>query len=700
MKRSLAIAAALASGIALGPCILRAQAPDPLRATHDALFASFIPIREVAAKPELVGAFTQAREGIWMAAGQAPAFRALVGAFTDLRIFAAPCGMAEIVKSSPAFAGLSTAQQARALYLLQSCSLNDARRLALGARNFYVVQTYGALQESLTGVKLNLYASEEYTKAHTPKLPETRLRYDAAKKEIARKDAAIDYLIVGSGPAGSVLAHELRRGGKIVVLVERGSLTVPGAIETRLVDSLKESNAARTTVDGAIFIRNGMAVGGGSLVNVDLCFAPTLPSIQFKIDQWRKDGRIGAKDFSLEELTKAYDWVKAAIGTRVLSEAEINSNNRALYDGSKLLGLHPKLYDLNTYPPGKSPYPVTDKRSSASELIFKALQDEKNPLSLLPDAEVRRVLFDREMRATGVEIRMRKALDVRGVMADPNHLAIGEGETITIRAKQVILSAGALGSPAILLRSKVPNDNIGRGAVTHASMPTLGLFDRTIDALSGTQASVFLDDKLISDGFALEAMSAEPLYGALMALGPAQHSFETMLQYRNLGGFGTMLIDTPSPNNRVTLDANGEPQVEYTLSAEDKARFRKGVALAVRIMFRAGAKQVYLPTTEDLLDSAAGELRPMILTDIKQADLVEKNLQFIPNRSIVTSAHLQATNKMGASAANSVVSRDFKVWGTEGLFVVDGSVFPTSIGANPMQSIYTFAKIFADKMMK
>jgi choline dehydrogenase-like flavoprotein len=30
--------------------------------------------------------------------------------------------------------------------------------------------------------------------------------------------------------------------------------------------------------------------------------------------------------------------------------------------------------------------------------------------------------------------------------------------------------------------------------------------------------------------------------------------------------------------------------------------------------------------------------------------------------------------------------------------VVDGSVFPTSIGANPMQSIYSFAKIFADRM--
>jgi choline dehydrogenase-like flavoprotein len=53
---------------------------------------------------------------------------------------------------------------------------------------------------------------------------------------------------------------------------------------------------------------------------------------------------------------------------------------------------------------------------------------------------------------------------------------------------------------------------------------------------------------------------------------------------------------------------------------------------------------------------------------------------------------------MGASASNSVVSTDFHVWGTKNLYVVDGSVFPTSIGANPMQSIYTFAKIFADRL--
>jgi choline dehydrogenase-like flavoprotein len=487
-----------------------------------------------------------------------------------------------------------------------------------------------------------------------------------------------------------------------VVLVERGSFTVPGGMETRLIDELKESNGTRTSTDGSIFIKNGMAVGGGSLVNVDLCFAPTLPTVQFKINQWRSAGRIGKDDFTKADLAKAYEWVKAAIGTRVLSASEINTNNHKLWDGALLSKLHPKLYDLNTYPPGKSPYPVTDKRSASTELILKALLDAENPLSMLPDAEVRRVLFDQgAWKTRGVEVSIRPPVAGSGILADPNGLRLNAGELVTIRARHVILSAGSLGSPAILLRSKVPNGQIGRGAVIHASMPVLGKFDHTVDVLSGTQASVFVDDFLISRGYALESMSAEPLYSAIMAMGPAKQSLAMIMSYRNLGGFGVMLIDTPSPQNRVVLDGNGEPEIEYTLSDADKVRFRRGVAQAVRIMFRAGAKQVFLPTNEDILDgNTTGELKPLVLTESRQADAVEKNLQFIPNRSIVTSAHLQATNKLGASASDSVVSKDFKVWGTEGLYVVDGSIFPTSIGANPMQSIYTFAKIFADKQIR
>lgn len=426
-------------------------------------------------------------------------------------------------------------------------------------------------------------------------------------------------------------------------------------------------------------------------MNVDLCFAPTLPTVQFKIDAWRKDGIIGPGDFSLAQLTAAYAWVRKSIGTRVLSEDEINPNNRTLWDGAKLVGLHPRLYDLNTYPPGKSPYPVTDKRSSESELLIRALQDLANPLSLLPDADVRRVLFENK-KAVGVEVRMRASITAPGTIPDPNHLSIPAGETFTIRARNIILSAGAMGSATILLRSGLQNDQIGRGVVLHPSMPILGMFDRTIDVLSGTQASVFVDEKLIPDGYALESMSDEPLYAALMSPGSAMQAFEMVKDYRRVAGFGVMLVDTPSPDNRLTLDANGEIQIAYTLSDPDKQRFRRGVAEAVRIMFLSGAKKVILPTTENILsDAPETELKPIVLTDAKQADDIEKRLRFTPNRTIVTSAHMQGTNKIG-----SVVTPQLKVIGAESLYVVDVSVFPTSIGANPMQSIYTFAKIFAD----
>jgi choline dehydrogenase-like flavoprotein len=425
--------------------------------------------------------------------------------------------------------------------------------------------------------------------------------------------------------------------------------------------------------------------------------------VQAKINAWREQGRIGESDFSKDQLGAAYSWVKAAIGTRELSESEINTNNHALWDGAKLAGLHPKLYHLNTYPPGRSPYPVTDKRSAASQLLMSAIMDAQNPLSMIPDADVRRVLFEEGngvKTAVGVEVRARSPIPDPGVIADPNGLQLQAGETVTIRARQVILCAGALGSPAILLRSGIANDQIGRGIVLHTSMPIMGHFDHPIDALKGTQASVFVDDKLVSEGYALESMSDQPLYAALMSPGPPLHTFKMIQSYRNLAGFGVMLIDTPSPENRIILDARGEPLIEYKMSDPDKARFRRGIAEAVRIMFLAGARQVYLPTTEDVLDAnpQATELIPVVLTDRAQADAVEKNLQFIPNRTMITSAHMQASDKMGSNPRDSVVSREFRVWGTNQLYVVDGSVFPTSIGANPMQSIYTFAKIFADRI--
>jgi choline dehydrogenase-like flavoprotein len=229
-------------------------------------------------------------------------------------------------------------------------------------------------------------------------------------------------------------------------------------------------------------------------------------------------------------------------------------------------------------------------------------------------------------------------------------------------------------------------------------MPIMGRFDHHIDVLTGTEASVYVDDRLSDRGYALESMADQPLYAAIMSPGPALHSYEMVKAFRDLAGFGVMLIDTPQADNRILLDERGAPEIHYRLSETDKRRFTEGVGQAIRIMFKAGAKEVYLPTTENILgeQNASAELGPQVVTSPDQAAIVEKNLRFISNRTLITSAHMQATNKMGSSRQNSVVSQDFHVWDTQALYVVDGSIFPTSVGANPMQSIYTVAKIFVD----
>lgn len=672
-----------------------------LRAIHDALFDSFIRVDPSEISPELKEQFTSVRDAIWTSASNSAEFRRLLLPLLDLRSFEDSCGMAKVLsRSSPiSFAELSSAERQHVLLLLSTCDLNQPRMLAMTLRDFYIARTYEPLQEEIADVHLNLVAPQGWIDTHRPSLPAKRLRFATASHEISSVDGPIDYLIVGSGPAGSVLARELRRGGKRVLLVERGSLIVPGSMQTRMIGDLLDS---RTSVDGGIVIHNGMVVGGGTQVNVDLCFAPTLPAVQTHIEMWRNAGRIGPHDFTYGQVADAYRWVQATIGTRNVSESEINSNNRVLWDGAVREGLHPHLYDLNTYPPGKSPFPVTDKRSSESQLLLDALKDPKDPLLLLPDADVRRVLFDVEEKtpkAIGVEIRTRTPFDSPGVIPDPNHLAIPANTTILIHARTIILCAGALGSPTILLRSGLANDNIGRGVVLHPSMPIIGEFNQVIDALDGTEASVYVGDHLVDRGYALESMAAEPEYVAVMSPGTPEHTLTMVQSFRHLAGFGVMLVDTPDPNNRLTIDAGGEPVITYQISAADKARFREGIAEAIRVMFQGGAREVYLPTLERIVQSTqATTVQPLVLTNIQQAENAAKALQFIPNETILTSAHMQATDKMGASALDSVVGRDFHVWGTRDLFVVDGSVFPTSIGANPMQSIYTFAKMFADRV--
>jgi hypothetical protein len=113
---------------------------DRLRATHDALYASFLPVEELRQDAQLAKMFAAASDGLWSAAGQAPAFRELLKPFANLSALGAACGISDYLKTPGAFAEFTAPQRQHVLFLLQSCSQNEPRRLAMNVRNFYVVK--------------------------------------------------------------------------------------------------------------------------------------------------------------------------------------------------------------------------------------------------------------------------------------------------------------------------------------------------------------------------------------------------------------------------------------------------------------------------------------------------------------------------------------------------------------------------------
>jgi len=142
--------------------------------------------------------------------------------------------------------------------------------------------------------------------------------------------------------------------------------------------------------------------------------------------------------------------------------------------------------------------------------------------------------------------------------------------------------------------------------------------------------------------------------------------------------------------------------VDYKLSNQDKGRFRKAIITATKVLFEQGAKEVFIPSLEAIYKTSSKRS----FKSYGEAKKAIKKLKFKDNLTLLSSAHMQGTNKMGSNPRSSVVSKNFKVWNQatdleiDNLYVIDSSIFPTSIGANPMQSIYTFAKIFVDQHLK
>ena len=703
-----------------------AVSAEAVEKTHEALYSLWFPLSELGLPPEVeqsvAGISVEVSKGMLAAFDQSPLAAVLDGMtqpaalpFHEQLTASSDPAVKAFIAAPGGFGGMDAELRAPLFSFLFGGSAGPlSTQMAAVLREAYLASIWDLpLAEPLAAFlapPVFVNRPDVYARLNAPSIAPSPLVYDVAQKRIRHRDGPIDYLVVGSGPGGATVASQLQAAGKRVVLIEKGPFVVWGSMTTRSYPRLMYEGDRATTTDNAIIIRSGETLGGGSTVNIDLAFSPLESTIQSHINAWIEEGLMDSS-YSTERLASAYEWVTETIGTRTLSESELNNDNRALWDGASAYGVDPSLYHLNRFPVGDSPSPVDDKLDAARQLIYPAIADSQNPLGLIPDAIVDEVLFDGSgLRATGVRLQTTAPWTEYGnTIVDPSKLWIEPGVSVTIEASEIVLAAGTIGTTCILLNTArtnpaVANPLIGRGLILHPSFPLLGLFDHTINLLDGLDSATFVPSFGVTPGFIYETMGGLPAYGAVLIPGSGKQIYDELARFNDYVGFGCMLVDTPSEDNRVMLDDSGDTVLQYALSDADKDRFRVGVAIGIRMMFLAGAKKVIIPTNENVLGLPSFD--PMVgtyLTDITQADTVQRNIRFVPNRTILTSAHLQASNKMGPKN-KGVVSLNHRLWAANGeevpnVYVMDSSIFPTSVGANPMQSLYSIARIFSERLI-
>jgi choline dehydrogenase-like flavoprotein len=504
-----------------------------------------------------------------------------------------------------------------------------------------------------------------------------------------------DILIVGSGAAGGVLAATLSElTNRRIILVEKGGHYTSSFFNQREWDMgvLYAGRAARSTADGAIPVRGGECVGGGTTVNYALAFDP----VAAVWDRWKRErGLTGfsfnpdAHDYGVTGLNMASALadVRARINVEEVADEAVNDNNRLLERGCRTLGLSSKRFALNMrgcIGCGFCGEGCAYDRKQGT-LVTYVPDAVGRGVRLIHHCEIDRLEFVRrgsELTAVGAHAR------VRPNTAGSQTNSVDPGD-LHIRAPLVIVCAGAIESPVLLQRSGHPDPHqlIGRGLILHPSLPILGVMDAPLTNYRGISGSIYSDHFYLTHGFYYECLFGHPVYGSVVLPFIGVDHFDLMRQYPRIGGFGVMLVDTPSRANRVEWRAaTAERRIFYELSAADRDRLRVAARAGVEIMFAAGAREVLLPSSE-----AIGPLPTPRFRRAEQAVHCD-SLAFTPHQTTITSAHCQATVKMGEDPVNSVVDSRGRSHHVRGLVVCDSSVFPESCGANPMLAIMTLAR--------
>ncbi|HEX3632602.1 MAG TPA: GMC family oxidoreductase [Casimicrobiaceae bacterium] len=483
-----------------------------------------------------------------------------------------------------------------------------------------------------------------------------------------------DVAIVGTGAGGATAAEILSAAGLSVVMIEEGPLATSSdfhMLEREAYPQLYQESAARKTRDKAINVLQGRCVGGGTTVNWTASFRT--PSTT--LDYW--SARFGLTGFSEPDLAPWFERVERRLNITPWEVAS-NENNDVLRRGAQALGIPVAAIRRNVKGCWNIGYcgvgcPTNAKQSMLVTSIPAALS---NGATLLTRA--RAWTFDHS--GGHVTTLNCVGLDARGTDPGPRR--------ISVRAATFVAAGGAIGTPALLLRSGAPDPAAiaGKRTFLHPTVVGAALMPHRVDGHAGAPQTVYSDHFLDSQpldgpiGYKLEVPPLHPVLVATTLSGDGAAHARWMRELPRMQVLIALLRDGFHPQSQggtVSLQHDGTPSLDYPLDEYFWDGARRALATMAEIQFAAGATKVMPVHVSGASYSSWSEARAGIAT-----------LPLKPLAVPVASAHVMGGCPLGPDPRRAVTDTDGRHHHLDNLYVFDGSLFPTSIGANPQLSIY------------
>ena len=368
-------------------------------------------------------------------------------------------------------------------------------------------------------------------------------------------------------------------------------------------------------------------------------------------------------------------------------ESVINVNNETLRRGCTSLGWSWQQIARNSHgcDPTQCGYCVFGCRHGGKQgtaVTFLMDAQRTGNATIIPNCRVTRVMHHRA-RATGVHAVARDAGSTMGTEFQ-----------VSVRAPIVVVCAGGLETPALLLRSGIRSAALGRNLFLHPTTAVLGVYAETVRPWEGPPQTVVSEEHATIEGnfgFRLEVAPAHPgtLALAMPWFGARDHR-QRMQRAANISP--TIVLTRDSEGGRIRVTREGRAAIEYRPGARELSHLKRGLVAAVRAHIAAGAEEVItLHSRPHVLQIRRANAAAI---DDYCSGLMSSAID--RNWSTLFSAHQMGTCRMGTDPRTSVCDERGAVRGVAGLYVADASLFPASSGVNPMVTIMGVAKLVGE----